>query len=60
LPMVSQLVRDHDCDPRAMMEKGARKIPFWRGDGQHLLSEAGAEGLLLETQEVKDLERGKA
>ena len=42
------------------MEKGARKIPFWRGDGQHLLSEAGAEGLLLETQEVKDLERGKA
>ena len=37
-----------------------RKIPFWRGDGQHLLSETGAEGLLLETQEVKDLERGQA
>ena len=60
MPTGFELVRDHDCDPRTMMEKGARKIPFWRGDGQHLLSEAGAEGLLLETQEVKDLERGKA
>ena len=45
MPTGFELVRDHDCDPRTMMEKGAREIPFWRGDGQHLLSEAGAEGL---------------
>lgn len=43
MPEVPQLVSDQDCTPGVMMEKGAKKITFWTGNGQYLLSGAKVE-----------------